>query len=118
MTTDVQEVGYKRTFPRDVRLDNGKTLDLRLMTRADRDDIVRFARALPKQDLLFLRTDITDPAIVDQWIGNVEGDRSVTIIARVDGVMAGYVTLHHNEVLWTRHVGEIRTNVGPDFRGI
>src|SRR5712692_8230493 len=118
MTTDVQPVGYKRTFPRDVRMDNGKTLELRLMGRGDRDEIVRFARALPKQDLLFLRMDITDPRNVDAWIDNVEGDRSVTILAYDGGRLAGYATLHHNEVLWTRHVGEIRTNVGADFRGI
>ena len=118
MTTDVQPVGYKRTFPRDVRMDNGKTLELRLMSRSYRDEIVRFARALPKQDLLFLRMDITDPHNVEQWIDNVEADRSVTILAYDGAHLGGYATLHHNEVLWTRHVGEIRTNVGADFRGI
>jgi RimJ/RimL family protein N-acetyltransferase len=117
MTTDVQ-VGYKATFPRTVKMDNGKTLELRLMGRRDRDEIVRFARALPKQDLLFLRMDITDPKNVDAWIDNVEADRSATILAYEDGHLAGYATLHHNEVLWTRHVGEIRTNVGADYRGI
>ena len=30
----------------------------------------------------------------------------------------GWASLHHNEVLWTRHVGEIRTIVGADYRGI
>ncbi len=118
MTTDVQAVGYRRTFPRDVRMDNGKTLELRLMSRADRDEIVRFARALPKQDLLFLRMDITDPKNVDQWVGNVDADQSVSIMAYEGDHLAGYATLHHNEVLWTRHVGEIRTNVGADYRGI
>src|SRR5258706_12720571 len=118
MTTDVQPVGYKRTFPRDVRMGNGKDLELRLMSRADRDEIVRFARALPKQDLLFLRMDITDPQNVDDWISNVDADRSVSILAYEGDHLAGYATLHHNEVLWTRHVGEIRTNVGADYRGI
>ncbi len=79
---------------------------------------MRFAQALPKQDLLFLRTDITDPRMVDEWITKVEADRSVTILAYDGEHLAGYATLHHDEVLWTRHVGEIRMNVGADYRGI
>jgi RimJ/RimL family protein N-acetyltransferase len=118
MTTDVQPVDYKRTFPREVRMDNAKTLQLRLMGRVDRDEIVRFAQALPKQDLLFLRTDITDPRMVDEWIAKADANRSVAILAYDGERLAGYATLHHDEVLWTRHVGEIRTNVGPDYRGI
>ncbi len=118
MTTDVQAVDYKRTFPREVRMDNAKTLQLRLMGRADRDEIVRFAQALPKQDLLFLRTDITDPRMVDEWIAKADANRSVAILAYDGERLAGYATLHHDEVLWTRHVGEIRTNVGADYRGI
>lgn len=118
MTTDVQAVDYKRTFPREVRMDNAKTLQLRLMGRADRDEIVRFAQALPKQDLLFLRTDITDPRMVDEWIAKADANRSVAILAYDGDRLAGYATLHHDEVLWTRHVGEIRTNVGADYRGI
>jgi RimJ/RimL family protein N-acetyltransferase len=118
MTTDVQPVDYRRTFPREVRLDNAKTLQLRLMGRADRDEIVRFAQALPKQDLLFLRTDITDPRMVDEWIAKADANRSVAILAYDGERLAGYATLHHDEVLWTRHVGEIRTNVGADYRGI
>ena len=99
-------------------MDNGKTLELRLMGRGDRDEIVRFARALPKQDLLFLRIDITRPAqrgrLDRQRRGRAVGDD----LAYEGAHLAGYATLHHNEVLWTRHVGEIGTNVGPDYRGI
>ncbi len=118
MTTDVQTPGFTRAYPRQVRLDNGKTLELRLMTAADKDAIVQFARALPKQDLLFLRMDITDPHNVDEWLKNVEAGRSVTVLAYDGPTLAGYATLHYNEVLWTRHVGEIRANVGSAYRGI
>src|SRR5262245_58856940 len=118
MTTEVQPVGYRRAFPRQIRLDNGKTLEMRLMGAADRDAIVDFARALPRQDMLFLRVDITDPQNVDEWIRNVDAGRSVTVLAYDGAALAGYATLHYNEVLWTRHVGEIRTNVGAGYRGI
>lgn len=118
MTTDVQIAGYERTFPRAVRLDSGKSLDMRLMTPEHRDEILAFAGTLPKRDLMFLRMDITDPRNIDEWIRNIGTGRTVTVLAYDDGRLAGWASLHHNEVLWTRHVGEIRTIVGPDHRGI
>ena len=48
----------------------------------------------------------------------IETGKSVTVLACDGDTLAGYATLHHNEALWTRHVGEIRTNVGTDYRGM
>jgi RimJ/RimL family protein N-acetyltransferase len=118
MTTGVEPKGLSRTFPREVSLKGGKTFDLRLMTAADRDNIVALARGLSRQDLLFLRMDITDPRKVDEWVHNIESGRSITVLAYDGQKLAGYATLHHDDVLWTRHVGEIRTNVGGDYRGV
>ncbi|MEX2246071.1 MAG: GNAT family N-acetyltransferase [Dehalococcoidia bacterium] len=117
MTTDVQTASYKRTYPREIRVGD-RPFQLRLMTKAERDDVITFARALPRRDVLFLRMDITDPRNVDEWVKNVDAGRTITVLAYEDGKMAGYASLHHNEVLWTRHVGEIRTIVGGDYRGM
>jgi RimJ/RimL family protein N-acetyltransferase len=118
MTTDVQPVSFQRTFPRQVRLDSGKSLEFQLMDASHRDRMIAFARALPRQDTMFLRMDITDPRNVDEWISNIGAGRTVTVLAFDGEKLAGWASLHHNEVLWTRHVGEIRTIVGSDYRGI
>ena len=118
MTTDVSPPGLKRTYPRETRLPNGKTLELRLMDASAREDILAFGRAIPRHDQLFLRTDISDPKVIDEWLSNVDAGRTITILAYEGDRLAGYASLHHNEVLWTRHVGEIRTNVGPEYRNI
>ncbi len=118
MTADVQASSFRRTFPRQARLDNGKTLELRLMDASHRDELIAFARELPRRDVLFLRMDITDPRNVNEWIKNIEAGRTVTVLAYDDGKLAGYASLHHEEVLWTRHVGEIRTIVSEAYRGI
>lgn len=118
MTADVQAPGFKRLYPRQARLDNGKTLELRLMTAAERDDIIELARSLPQGDVLFLRMDITDARNIDEWVRNIEAGRTVTVLAYDEGRLAGWASLHYNDVLWTRHVGEIRTIVGTDYRGI
>jgi L-amino acid N-acyltransferase YncA len=117
MTTDVEATSFQRTYPRQIKL-RDKTLTLRLMGHEDRDDLIAFARGLPHTDVLFLRMDITDPRNVDVWLSNIDAGQTITVLALEDGKIAGYASLHHNEVLWTRHVGEIRTIVSSDYRGI
>ena len=53
---------------------------------------------------------------MDEWVANVEAGRTHTVLAEVDGKMAGYASVHHDEALWTRHMGEIRVLVSSDFR--
>src|SRR2546428_4488294 len=102
----------RRAYPRAITLDTGTTIALRLMTAADAPLIVAFARSLPPDDLLFLRTDITDPRVVAQWVRNLEAGRSVTGIAENAGEVAGYASLHYNEIAWQRHLGEIPIQAG------
>ncbi len=105
-----------RTYPQKVKLAGGREATLRLMTRDDRDALLALARSLPQDDLLFLRMDITDPSVVDQWLSRIGSLRTITVLAEIDGRLAGYASVHHNEVLWTRHVGEIRMIIDPKFR--
>ena len=106
----------RATYPRTLALANGTAVALRLMTPADADRIVAFARALPADDLLFLRTDITEPAVVAQWVRNLGAGRTITVIAEVAGEIAGYASLHYSEINWQRHLGEIRLQAGARFR--
>src|SRR6476660_928285 len=105
-----------REYPRSVALEDGTSATLRLMTAADAETILRFARALPDDDLLFLRSDITDPAVVDAWVKNLEAARTATVLAEANGELAGYASLHYNEVTWQRHLGEMRIQVGRRYR--
>jgi len=106
----------QRDYPRTVKLEDNSSVTLRLMTADDGDRVVEFARGLPADDLLFLRLDITDPAVVDRWVENLEEGRTISIIAEAKGEMVGYVSLHYNEVAWQRHLGEIRMQVGQRYR--
>lgn len=106
----------RRSYPWQTTL-NGLQITFRLMGEGDRDPVLAFARSLPEHDLLFLRIDITRPEVVDEWIENIRRGRTFTVLAEVEGKIVGYGSLHRNEVLWTRHVGEIRVLVSPELRG-
>ncbi len=106
----------QRSYPRAITLEGGAAITLRLMTAADAGPIVAFAKNLPADDLLFLRIDITSPAVVAQWVENLSAGRTATIIADAAGEIAGYASLHHHETSWQRHLGEIRIQTGQRHR--
>jgi len=105
-------------YPKQIQLHNGKVANLRLMKPSDRDAILRFAKNLPEGDLLFLRTDITDPAIVGGWIENLRKGTTITLLAELDGELGAYASLHQDQARWTRRVGEIRVNAASGYRGV
>ena len=109
---------YTRTYPWKTAL-GGVQLTFRLMTPDDSPAIEVFAKALPVEDLTFLRTDITQPETIRNWMNYIRKGRTISVAAETpDGVIAGYASIHLNEVQWMSHVGELRVLVGSDFRGI
>ena len=103
-------------YPRTIELPDGQPVQVRLKTAADRDSMLAFARGLPQEDLMFLRVDVTDPDVVDEWIRNIENGLSTTLLAFDADGLVGYATVHRTRAPWTRGVGELRVNVGPGYR--
>ena len=93
-----------------------RQVPLRLMGAEDKPKILEFAHRLPDEDLLFLRSDISDPAAVDDWIKDIERGTTFTLLAEPDNTMVGYVSLHVNPLRWTHKVGEIAINTVPDWK--
>jgi RimJ/RimL family protein N-acetyltransferase len=108
----------ERTLPRRVTLQDNTSISLRLMDPGDADSVLAFARALPADDLLFLRIDITDPTVIEQWVAELGTGRTATVLALANGEVAGYASLHTNTVTWQRHLGEIRIQVGTRYRSL
>lgn len=109
---------FTRSYPWETNL-GGTHLTFRLMTPDDSEAVSTFAKALPADDLTFLRTDITQPETIKAWMSYLRTGRTVSILAETpDKVIAGYASIHVNEAQWMRHVGELRVLVGSDYRGI
>ncbi len=103
-------------YPKSVQLPDGTPVELRRMTHADRDAVLAFARDLPQEDLLFLRLDITEERVVDDWIQNLETGHSLSLVAYDNSGLIGYASIHRNPTSWSRHIGEVRVNVNPAYR--
>ena len=120
MTRDTARNGVPseiaRRYPRQVELADGTQAELELMGSADVDAMLAFARTLPPHDLMFLRVNINDRPVVEQWVESIEKGRTITVLARQDGNVLGESTLLHSEANWTRHLGEIRIQISPAAR--
>jgi hypothetical protein len=82
-----------QTGPQFLRLKPGgspqiRQVSLRLMGTGDKARVLEFAHGLPEEDLLFLRSDIGDPATVDDWIKDLQWGTTVTLLAEPDGLLA------------------------------
>lgn len=107
-----------RRYPKDAVLRDHRQVQLRAMAAGDRDAILEFAQELPPNDLLFLRTNIAEPPVVNEWIANIAVGRTFTVLATVEGKVVGFVSLHYNQADWTRHLGEVLIITSDAYRSV
>jgi len=112
-----QPTKVRRSYPRTVTLDDGRQVTLRLMLPADGYRLHAFARTLAPEDLQFLRVDITKMLVVMLWGQHIKAGSTVTVLAEKDREVVGYASVHNDQVSWQRHLGELRIQIGPAWRG-
>lgn len=106
------------SYPQTVTLHNDQEIELKPARVGNKNAIVKFAKNLDEQDLLFLRVDITEPDVVDNWLNNIKSGATVSILAWSGKEVVGYCTVDRTPARWTRRVGEIRVNIAPALRGL
>ncbi len=105
-----------RAYPRMMETDVGE-IELRLMSRADEEAVLAFARKLPAHDLLFLPRNISEPKVLSAWINEIERGAISSLLATWGESVVGCGTVVRDPHSWSPHVGEIRMVVSLDVRG-
>ena len=111
-----KESASKRTYPWTTSVKDTQ-VTIRLMKPEDGQALLAFAQSLPEDDLLFLSVDITKPEVIQQWARSIQSGRTRTVLAESGGKLIGHGTLSLNDLLWTRHLGEIQLMINPERRG-
>jgi L-amino acid N-acyltransferase YncA len=112
-----EQIKPNRPYPIQLKLRDGRQAAIRVMEPNDLEKILQFAKDLPADDLLFLRTDITDRNVVKQWVDNIRHGNTITLLVEMDGDLAAYASVHLDQARWTRRVGEIRIITSSRYRG-
>jgi RimJ/RimL family protein N-acetyltransferase len=97
-------------------LKDGTLVVIRAMSQDDRDKLIDFFTRVDENDLMFLRTDVRDPSVIDEWVKHIDYRKVFPLIAEVDGKVVGDATLHMRKVGWKRHLGNVRVVVAKDFQ--
>lgn len=103
-------------YPKTWVLGDGSKVTIRPMDKQDREKLALFFKHIPEAELRFLKDDVTDVRVIDQWIQNVNYDRVLPLIALAADRIVADASLHRRKEGWRRHLGGIRVAVDPIYR--
>jgi ribosomal protein S18 acetylase RimI-like enzyme len=87
-------------------------MEIRPIEAGDEPALSRFFERIPESDRTFLKEDVSDPRVLEDWVQPGPG----RTIAVEDGTVVGALAVMRL-VGWSSHVGEVRLVVDPDHRG-
>tara|TARA_B100000029_G_scaffold501287_1_gene574416 strand:+ start:22447 stop:23034 length:588 start_codon:yes stop_codon:yes gene_type:complete len=103
-------------YPKTRSLKNGKQLTVRLLEATDVEALYIFFQSISREDRIFLKDDIRDKTIIEEWCNNIDWDVVVPIVAIIDDKIVAEVSLHRERRGWKSHIGKLRLVVHPDYR--
>jgi RimJ/RimL family protein N-acetyltransferase len=106
-----------RMYPRTVIVTGDLEVELWPMTPEDAPALLEFYSALPAEDLLYLRADVTSPEAMDRWVEGIESGQAWHLLAACGGRIVADGELDYPPYGWSRHVGELRLVVARELRG-
>jgi RimJ/RimL family protein N-acetyltransferase len=104
------------SYPKTVKLKDRRTVVLRPLARSDFDQLLAFFRALPEEDLLFLRHDVQDPELLRWWIEELHLAHAVPIVAFDGDELVAGGSLQLITPSWMQHVGQMRLITARTYR--
>lgn len=112
-------------YPRRAALRAGKSggaarVSLRLTRPDDRAAIDALVERLPKDDLLFARTYLTQDGLTIDWIADADAFWTMAVVAERGGAIVGFAHLHADPASLAgrrRAPADIQFVVAPEMRG-
>ena len=104
-------------YPKIISLKNGVSLTIRPLVSTDYKALSAFLKALPPEDLLFLKERISDPKVVRRWCNKIDHGHMLRLLGLADGKIVGLATLSQDLGGWKRHIGRLNVHTLPAFRG-
>lgn len=105
-----------KNYPKILSLEDGTPVTIRPLLKDDEAALLKYFGALPPEDRLCLKEDVTDPKVIKNWIYEMDYDNLLPLIALHNGNIVGDATLHFNPVGWTKHQGEVRLTTSTQYR--
>lgn len=100
---------------RTVTLRDDRTVTIRALEEGDRDAMVRFGAALPKDDWLYLELDFHNPNTINRLVNAAAAENWRQVVAVTEGQIVGY---SNARLLpgWKSHVADTHLVVSEGWR--
>jgi GNAT superfamily N-acetyltransferase len=105
------------SYPKTVALKSGVNITLRPLVATDQKALSAFFKALPGEDLLFLKERISDPKVIRRWCSKIDHGHALHLLAFADKKIVGLASLNQDLGGWKRHIGRLNVHTLPDYRG-
>ena len=99
-----------------LQLRDGTDVLIRDLREDDLDRSLAFFRALPPEDRIYLRNDVTRREVVQERIGTMPTGRIERLVAIVDDQIVADGSLETEGYSWKNHVAELRLIVARHFQ--
>ncbi len=111
------EIVLEERFPKPVKLEDGTRVILRPLIPQDETALIEFFKAMPEEDILYLRDDVKDSGVIKRWCQSLDYEVTLPLIADLEGKIVGDATLHQEKRGWRCHIGTVRAVIHPQYRG-
>jgi GNAT superfamily N-acetyltransferase len=101
-------------LPKQVTLDDGSAITVRILVPDDADRLAELFRDISYADLRELRDNVLDERVVRRWCRYMNYDRVLPVVVDVNGRLVADATLHRKAT--TAGVGRFRCYVHPTYR--
>jgi acetyltransferase len=99
-------------------LKDGTKIVLRPMVAEDKDALYEFFRTVSKEEVRYLRDNVSSRLVVEKWATSLDYDRVLPILALKDDKIIADATLHRRQFGWKHHVGMVRVFVQENIRNV
>jgi L-amino acid N-acyltransferase YncA len=108
---DKQIANYRKI----ATLKDGVNVQMRPMTAEDCQLVTDLFAPVSEEDVRYLRDDVTDPAVIQEWCRTLDYRRVLPLMAVVNERAVGQATLHYGHGP-ERHTAAVRIFLAKDFR--
>jgi L-amino acid N-acyltransferase YncA len=108
--------GFMVDYPKKVKLKDSCEIMIRTLEKDDFENLFEFFQNLPEKDRMFLKDNVKNPETIKGWFKEFDPDKVYPLVALKDGKIVADGTLHRARHGWSKHVGEIRLVVSPQYQ--
>ena len=107
-----------KNYQKEVRLKDGTKILLRPMVAEDRDALYEFFKEVPREEVRYLRDDISSWSIIENWAAKLDYTKTLPLLAVKNGTVIADATLNRRRFGWKWHLGTVRVFVHRAYRNV